>query len=444
MKTRLLGILAVALCFGCVEKEPQGEKKKIDPAFIERNILAEAPAMKNAVNADLGGKVVYLGNDLNKSTIRPGETFVITHYWRVAEPPGSSWRIFSHVLGASSADWMNVDYTDMRAGHGPDKWKAGQIIRDEQTIQLKKDWKSPYAQVTVGLFRKGSQTGDGRMPVVSGPHDKESRVLAAKLTVSVTTPRAERYVVRRAPEPITIDGKADEAAWASAAKSPAFSWTEGGKPMNQATHARLLWDDDYLYAFIEAADTDVFSEFDKQDDSLWKADVVELFIDADRNRSGYVELQVNPNNAHLDAWFATTRAGKTDFEWNAEMKSAVNVRGTADNRADKDQGWDVEVAIPLAAVKGRDAAMRVNVPPQVGDVWKLNVVRVDKAKGAKQITASSWSPITIQDFHALDRLLEVVFGDAEGKIAVAPPAPAAAETAPVMPKAVTAPPAESK
>lgn len=59
--------------------------------------------------------------------------------------------------------------------------------------------------------------------------------------------------------------------------------------------------------------------------------------------------------------------------------------------------------------------MKVTIPPAIGDKWKLNVVRVDLAKGAKQINASSWNQITIQDFHALDRMLTVTFGDAEGK-----------------------------
>ncbi len=55
--------------------------------------------------------------------------------------------------------------------------------------------------------------------------------------------------------------------------------------------------------------------------------------------------------------------------------------------------------------------MKVNLPPKLGDTWKLNVVRVDKPKDAKQIRASSWSPITIQDFHALNRLGTVKFGE---------------------------------
>jgi hypothetical protein len=419
--TRVHGCAALALAAviaGCVEREPKGDQPPPpDPAFIEKNILAEAPTLPNPVNADLGGKVVYLGNDVAKGkSVRPGDKIKIVHYWRVAEPPGGEWRVFTHVVGAKPADWMNVDYTPMRTGHGPDKWKTGQIIRDEQEIVLKSDWSSPFAQVAVGLYRKGNQENNGRLPIVSGPADKESRVLAARLTVVGKGKAAPAgvYVIKHTSAPMVIDGKADEPAWAEAAYSPDFTDTEGGTSIGQKTRAKLVWDNKFLYAFIEASDTDVFSEFVKRDDTLWKADVVELFIDADGNRKGYVELQVNPNNAQLDAWFPQTRAQSSDFDWSADMVSAVNVRGTTAIRNDTDEGWDVEIAIPLAAVKGKDDKMNVVIPPAVGDTWKLNVVRVDKPRDAKQIRASSWSQITIQDFHALDRMSTVRFGDASG------------------------------
>ncbi len=351
MRSHVLGAALLVLAVSCVEREPKGktDQKPPDSAYIEKNILAEAPTVGLVVNADLGGKVVYLGADVDKQTLRPGDKFKVTHYWKVIDPPGSDWRVFTHVIGASPNDWMNVDYTQMRAGHGPDKWKKGQIIRDEQEIVLKGDWKSPYAQIGVGMWRKGSQGTNGRMSIVSGPHDKESRIMSVRLTVAPkgAAPKLERktYVIKRAKGAIAIDGKADEESWAAAEWSPAFSDTEGGQSIGQKTRAKLLWDDDNLYAFIESSDTDIFSEYTVKDDSLWKADVVELFIDADGNRKGYVELQVNPNNAQLDAWFATNRHQGSDFEWSADMKSAVHHRGTPANRHDTDEGWDVEIAI---------------------------------------------------------------------------------------------------
>jgi hypothetical protein len=414
---RLWLISAVAAA-ACVEKTPEG--KKIDPAYVQENLLSEAPALQNEVNADLGGKVLYLGNDVDTASLAPGGEVRVVHYWKVLDPPGSDWRVFSHVTG-DGGEWMNVDYTDMRQGHPPSKWSAGEIIRDEQRFALKGSWKSKHASLTVGLYRKGVSGIDGRMPIVDGPKDQEERVPAFRFTVDVKNAPAaaasKDYTIRRASGPIVIDGVADEDAWKTAPRSPNFSDAESGPAVGYATRARLLWDDDHLYAFIEVEDADIFSPFSGRDDTLWKADVVELFIDADRNRRGYVELQVNPNNAIFDAWFPRTRAQKHHFEWNSSMKTAVTLHGTNDDRSDKDKGWDVEIAIPIADVKGMDEAMAINAPPQVGDKWRLNVVRVEAPKGKNSVSASSWNPITIQDFHALGRMLIVVFGDETGSAA---------------------------
>ena len=62
----------------------------------------------------------------------------------------------------------------------------------------------------------------------------------------------------------------------------------------------MTWDEQNLYVFVQADDPDVSSKYTKNDDEIWKNDVIEIFIDADSNRHGYVELQVNPNNATFD------------------------------------------------------------------------------------------------------------------------------------------------
>jgi hypothetical protein len=175
--------------------------------------------------------------------------------------------------------------------------------------------------------------------------------------------------------------------------------------------------------FVSVTDTDVVSEYTKHDDSLWKADDIEVFIDADGNRRGYVELQVNPNNATFDSWFASTRAQPGDVTWDSNMQTAVKVRGTP-TAGDSDQGWDAEIAIPWAAAKGRDDNMAVRIPPQVGDRWHLNVNRVDRASTSQSTSVQTWNRITCGDWHATDRMLTVVFADPSGTIVPKPVEPA--------------------
>lgn len=431
--TRFALFSAIALvAVGCIDKNAGPPAKKIDPAYIQAHLLSEVPALTNTVNADFGGKVIYLGNNVSSATVEAGGKITVDHYWNVVTPPGPEWRIFAHVQGTAKQDWMNVDYTDMRVGYPASKWRAGDIIWDEQKFALEKDWQSPHADVLVGLYPKGKHKIEDRMMPTGGTIDEQRRVRAVRLAIDtgkpdskVQAPRAD--VIRRTEEPITIDGKADEKAWRTATESPDFTVAEGSPGSDQKTTARLLWDDEYLYVFVHAEDADVASQYTKNDDPMWKEDIIEIFIDADGNGQGYVELQVNPHNAQFDAWFPKTRRQKSHLEWSAKMKSAVQVLGTLDQRGDTDQGWSVEIAIPLAAVKGMDDGMKVSVPPAVGDQWKLNIVRGEKpAKGG--LVASSWNPITYADFHALDKMLTVTFGDAAGK--VPPPAPKAGDEKP--------------
>ncbi|HTJ45066.1 MAG TPA: carbohydrate-binding family 9-like protein [Kofleriaceae bacterium] len=413
---RTIVIAAVIMMAACVDKNAGQHQKQIDPGYVAANLLAAPPErLSNTVNADLDGKIVYLGNLVDGDTLVPGQKVTIKHYWKVEEAPGSEWRVFSHLRGeGKNPDFANVDATDMRTGHPPADWKKGEIIQDEQQFTLKSDWHSPTATLIVGLYPKGKHGVGDRMKIKSGPQ-LDGAVIAVKFNVDLSKgpPQPGTIKLRKAAGPITVDGKDNDSGWRGAVASGEFPTAEGSPDPSGKTVARMTYDDTALYLFISSDDTDVASQYKNQDDSLWKEDTVELFIDADGNRHGYVELQVNPNNAHFDTWWPNTRAQPDDKTYTAPMTSAVNMRGTLDNRDDTDQGWDVEIAIPWAAVKGKDEAMNVRLPPQPGDQWRMNVVRVDKGKDAS-IAAASWNKITYQDFHALDRMLTVVFADANG------------------------------
>jgi hypothetical protein len=416
MKRALLLLFAA-----CVDHGAGPQNHKVEPSYVAANLVKELPAGVARIDVDLGGKVVYAGSTVDKPALAPGQPARITHYWQVKAPPGPGWRVFAILHGApGNADFMNLDATDMELGHPPETWKAGELIQDIQDVTLRPDWKSPTATLLVGLIHvEGHDVGD-RM-AASGPHVVDRAIVARTLDVDLSKappPQGTVYVPRAAGA-IAIDGVASDPGWANAAVSPEFQTAEGcPDPIGKAT-AKMTWDDQYLYVFVAVSDTDVVSPYTKHDDSLWKADAVEIFIDADSNRHGYVELQVNPNNATFDSWFATTRTQPGDEKWDSGMVPAVKVHGTPAAN-DSDTGWDAEIAIPWAAVKGRDDAMAVRIPPQVGDRWRLNVVRVDGKSSGGQTTAQSWNRFTCGDWHALDRMLTVVFADQSGNIVPRP------------------------
>jgi hypothetical protein len=208
-----------------------------------------------------------------------------------------------------------------------------------------------------------------------------------------------------------------------------------GAPGEQATEAKLLWDDKNLYVSFHCADSDIWASLTKRDDKLWTQEAVELMIDADKNGKTYIELQVAPNGTFFDTYLPEYRKYEDtvdpkakQFSWNSKATVKVAVDGTLNQHEDKDKGRTVELALPLADVKGLDAKSESSrLPPVVGDTWRINMFRMDMPQGpGKAQQASGWSPPLVGDFHALDRFGDLVFGDAKGTT-MPPAAPAAVE-----------------
>ena len=86
------------------------------------------------MNADLDGKVVYLGLDVDPLPAEAGKDFKLTQYWKVVTAPGDGWKTFTHVEGPSKQNYINADHTPIQGKYPVSAWKAGDIIRDIHTV----------------------------------------------------------------------------------------------------------------------------------------------------------------------------------------------------------------------------------------------------------------------------------------------------------------------
>ncbi len=190
-------------------------------------------------------------------------------------------------------------------------------------------------------------------------------------------------------EAIVIDGNVIEEVWKKGEEGHFIN--QGGSIPELKTTFKWLWDDNYLYGAFHVEDDDIWSTRTTYDDSLWLEEVVEFFIDADGCPKTYAEFEINPLNTILDLYILNKYNNRKDiyqlWKWDCKgLKSAVKVVGTVDNRNDTDQYWDFEVAIPLNMIYTAP-----NVPPVVGDKWKIDFCRGENRKDGKFI-ATSWSP----------------------------------------------------
>ena len=203
------------------------------------------------------------------------------------------------------------------------------------------------------------------------------------------------YVCRTATGPIEIDGQLDESAWKDAQvvslRYPFRPATETNLPK---TTARLLWDKNSIYLAWQAEDIDIWSYSDKNDDVLWKGDIVELFLKPSKTDSLFYEINIVPNGAIYDGRYPSRGAGSYHRfkKWNSQARIATHLDGTDDNWHDKDKGYTVEAAIPLQAFS-------VSGIPKAGDFWAFGLFRCEYSRNLDEPLLFSSVPEKLDPIH---------------------------------------------
>src|SRR4051794_36299327 len=106
------------------------------------------------------------------------------------------------------------------------------------------------------------------------------------------------YVAPRAAGPVTLDGKADEPAWANAAWAGDFADIEGDlrpKPRFR-TRAKMMWDDENLYVHALLEEPHVWATITQRNAVMFADNDFELFIDPDGDNLNYYEFEMNALN----------------------------------------------------------------------------------------------------------------------------------------------------
>jgi hypothetical protein len=453
-------LVAASACVGGSKGLSSEDKERLKP-YIADSEPADIP---HKIDINFENKIHLVGYKVEPEIAKPNSDIKITYYWRCDDTLDDGWALFTHVTDESIGKSDNLDWAgplrekrDEKQLLSPSKWERGKYYIDEQPYKVP-DWvKGPELTFYVGIWK-----GSARLHVVAGPNDGENRAIVAKVKTGMAAPPPQEIHSAlpdvslgnklAANDKITIDGKADEAAWKGAAVLGPFVDQGTGAanasfPVNGKV--RLLWDDQNLYIFGELTEKDVTGGFDDKtkkvpakDDKtdsvwttggqpkLWTKDALEVMIDPgpSGDNKNYFELQFNPQNKVFHSQFDDFRNPSTEpngpfghEDWDPKLKSAVQVHGTLDKPGDEDQGWDVEIAIPWTAFAKNSA----KAPPAAGDEWRMNFYAMH------QNNAVGWSATLGQGFHRAARFGHVHFG---------PPAPAGVSGAPAASGSGATPP----
>ncbi len=240
------------------------------------------------------------------------------------------------------------------------------------------------------------------------------------------------YTAYKIAEPIRIDGRLDEKSWQTAPRSPRFVDIITGKPARYDTRAAVLWDEENLYVAYWLEEPNVAATLTEYGSYIYQNNDVELFI---AGKDAYYEFELNALNTIYEVFFiwedAYDKGGYADvpefrrthpkvrpfhgvafknhprgkrlgsWGWRFPgLKTAVHVDGTLNDAADRDRGWTVELALPWAGMKWLAKADQRNLPPQEGDVWRIDFSRFNQYKASPEDSGGwFWSPHGVWDSH---------------------------------------------
>jgi len=176
---------------------------------------------------------------------------------------------------------------------------------------------------------------------------------------------------------ISIDGKLDDPAWATAVPSSDFtqSYPKVGAKPTDPTEVRVLYDDDALYVGVRMFDSrpdSIAAQLARRDASGIYSDWLHVMIDSYRDRRTSFRFSVNPRGVQKDVLEFDDRNGE-DLNWDAVWEVATRVDSA---------GWTAEYRIPFSQLRFGGA--------QKGSerIWGFQVMR----DVARRNERDSWSP----------------------------------------------------
>jgi len=194
-----------------------------------------------------------------------------------------------------------------------------------------------------------------------------ARVAGAPDTSIPATVR--ELVVPAAEGAIALDGRPDEAAWASAPRvGPLVMIGSGGLPERDVTSCRLVHDEACLYLFVTCQGRPAPEvTIHRSGNGDWphsRADRIEIFLSPAPDSTDQYHLDVDRAGGCYDALATERDVRDKGLSWNGTWTAAVQQTAT---------GWTAEVRVPFATLGVQ------GVRP--GDLWRFKIGRHNRARG---------------------------------------------------------------
>ena len=164
---------------------------------------------------------------------------------------------------------------------------------------------------------------------------------------------------------------ANAVLWQAAAIVPGLELAETGAPAARETHLHVLADCEGLGARFDCTDPHVWNNYEADQEPLYNAEVVEIFLDPHPGDLEYGEFQLSPNNHRFAVWVRNSGGPG----WIPEVTGKLDCGALTTSVARTEYGWQGLLFVPWSL-------LLKTAPPEPGDVWRANFYRIDRLNGA--------------------------------------------------------------
>lgn len=185
-----------------------------------------------------------------------------------------------------------------------------------------------------------------------------------------------------APSPVQVDGVLDDAVWRAA---PRHAFVLPANMAGRAAaygdeipaYAQLALDDRFLYVAAWFRDRDVQAQGHADQQMHFQlGDTLEVFLGPAKS-SWYWEIYATPN-ARKTLYFFPSPAHQglpsSQAQDPSPLRVAARIQGSLNQWRDEDEGWTVEVAIPLTLLAEQ------GVPLDADHPWRVLLARVNYSR----------------------------------------------------------------
>jgi hypothetical protein len=180
-------------------------------------------------------------------------------------------------------------------------------------------------------------------------------------------------------------------------------------PIALKTRAKTLYSETGIYFLFLSEDQKLTATIEEDFGSLFREDVVEVFLWPDPSVPIYFEYELSPLNYEL-AFLVPNINGKfqgwrpSRYEGRIKTQHATSVQGGEKKSNAQIKSWTAEVYIPYVLLNPI-----VQAAPKSGSKWRANLYRIDYDKGYTSWTWQKTTPKLRGSLHEFNKFGTLIF-----------------------------------